>query len=358
MAKKEEEWEIALRVTGDKIPSEFARELKFIGPMSRRTDYVVRTAPVVLEEMGDPPRYFKIGTVSLDVAADRDLEPFQKRVRGVDYLLHHLKPEAFNKLETLLLDNVRTAAQQGCQFICANELGYPWCSPLRKGYSQKSNAIQNELLQLSREYGCYIVGGTFHCSKTFHNLAMLFSPSVPRTQQGHAKNPRPHAKKTSAHSVGEIIRVPYNRDVRVYVTKYGRIAILICLDSYDPSLVIGLVRAKHLLKNRDDDIDIVFVPAYNPHPGSGNPAAQDLSYLLGNIVVHVNTQEFGGTHPTVYMCGEPVTGKRNFKKVTNELRVYTINVRRYKGKSDKLLSARSSFFRRVYGVQTSHRRAI
>lgn len=345
------EQQISQRVTEDKIGPVFSNELKFIGNVSTRCKYIRDTETVLLEEMNSKlPNNYKIGNISLDLKVD-DFEPVPRHSLGTEYILHTLTRSSFNRVANSLIKNVRKAVTEGCQFICVNELGYPACACGTSKEIQKADEIRSELLKLAKDEHCYIIAGTHHCVRTAHNYALLFAPSVAKSRGKRLSNPQLYAKQTCAQSTKEVIRIPNTSKIPVYVTQYGRIAILICLDTYDPSHVVSMVRAKHLLESRDDDIDIVFVPAFNPHPGSGNPAAKDLSYLIPSIVVHTNTQEYGGQ--SVYSCGEPVTKAR---RVSEELRIYTLNLALHKKKADALKRDRTNEFRRLFGLSSSSRR--
>jgi hypothetical protein len=154
-------------VTYDKIPSDVSRELSYISPVSDRTGSIVRMSAIEIEELDPrPPREFIIGAISLDIDKDRDLIPYETTIRGVDYVLHNLKPEAYERIETTLIESVKRALAKGCQYICVNELGYPWCSPRTAGFAVRSNTLKKEMLRLSKEHKSYIIAGTFHCTKT------------------------------------------------------------------------------------------------------------------------------------------------------------------------------------------------
>lgn len=344
------EYNIALNVARDKLPREMVKEFMLFHRMARRSDAITDTIPILLQEPDQRVKEIRIAAISLDIEKERDLEAYPRNdVFGVDYLLHCLKPKAYARLSRSLFRNIHAAVEEhGAHFVCAGELCYPWCSPAHPDFDSKHKAFQQKVLRLARRHQAYIVAGTHHCTETLHNLAVLFHPGPEPS-----RNPYRHAKKTSAHSIEEIIRIPYSRNLRIYKTKYARIGILICLDSYDPSLVMGLVRAKHIKPGSDHNLEVVFVPSFNPSPGTGVKACEDLSYLLANVVVLVNARGYGGDDFTVFKCGVRMKKPAEAKIINDELRLYTIDVNRLKRQSTDLIRDRSQTFNTIFGIRNS-----
>jgi len=349
----EEDYRLAQKITDDKIPKAIEKELALFGRIAKRCENLVSKKSIILQEPELSYNELRIATISLDIRKDRDLEPYPKLLKGVNYELHNLIPSAYDRISKTLLDNIEEAAKRNAHFICANELAYPWCNPNHRAYTARRVGLRKKLKNIANEKDTYILAGTYHCTKTYHNYGALFYPG----EYGD-RNPHLHAKKTSAHSIGEVIRIPYNRDIRFYRTKYGKIGILICLDSYDPSLVIGLVRAKQLLKASDHNIDIVFVPSFNPSIESAHEACQDLSYLLANIVVLVNTHKFGGRYFTVYNCGDIVDDNGDVDEINPNLKIYEINKMLLREKALDIEGARSTTFHAVFGTRKTIRRNL
>jgi len=324
--------------------------------IAARTEKIVQANSKTLEKSREDTDELVIASISLDIDETTDLDRYDEPVHGTDYILRNLKPGVFDRVVATVPTYIEAAREQGAQFVCINELGFPTCSPETDGFhlfQQRSNEFLERLVELSEKHGLYIIGGTYHCTKTFYNKAVLCHPG-----KLIKKNPLTHAKKTSAHSVGEVVRIPYDRSIRVYITRHCSVGILVCLDSFDQSLITGLVRARASKGSYHYSPDIVFVPSLNPAGSYAHQACEDLSNILANVVVLTNTQKYGGAHwKTVYVCGKPIEQKcvENVQGTDGTTRLFRINVNEYRTRSELLKINRTSLFYRTYGVRDFYR---
>ncbi len=318
-------------------------ELEYITRMIKRTDKIVRPSFIELSNDVSDTDSFKIATISLDIKKG-DIDTYTKVCHHVDYTLHNIKNSSYSKIKSTLLKKIEIACKEGVHFICVNELGYPMCRNMQ-GFKKENTKLQKELKQLANKYNTYIIPGTFHSPTTLHNLAYIFYPTV-----GGVAGPKIHAKKTSAFTVDEKIIVPYNRDIRFYKTLYGSIGLMICLDSYDPSLIVGLVRENDRSQFDKNGVDIIFVPSFNGDVERARTACEDLSFFLSNIVVLVNSKVYGGDSNTVFLCGKLI---KHYKSISQGVNIFKILKSNYEATKHSLVNERIQLFRTIFGITTA-----
>lgn len=329
-------------ISGEVTTLEQKRELSKFRRMIRRTDCIVQPTFVTLSNELEIPTEYVFATVSLDVKGEQDYEVEEHLTMGAEHRLYKMKSEHARSFAERLVSNLRVACEAGAHYVCANELGYVCCKDEAENLSLRQY-LSKEISSLANQYGAYIVPGTYHCSDTLLNLAPVYYPGA------NPDHPNVlHAKKTSAVALDEKVRVPYNRDVRFYKTQYGSIGIMICLDSYDPSLVVGLVHSDSEKRGFGPrGVDIIFVPSMNRDNPRAADACEDLSFFLSNIVVLSNAMRYGEYRSKAFMCGEPITGTA----IGNgEVLVYRIAAAEYKAKKQQLDSCRTSIFRTIFAI--------
>lgn len=158
-----------------------------------------------------------------------------------------------------------------------------------------------------------------------------------------------YAKKTSASRLEEHVRVPSAREVRAYSTTHLNLTPMICLDFYDASQVLSLIKWNHqedLVHEAPSQkrIDLVSVLSYgmNQH-GKTLEALAESSSLLGVPIVfcHSKASEvdctlcFGGDFPE---AAEQV----NFDGDAM-LKIYTIKSADYRDQIKQSRMARDPF---------------
>ena len=77
-------------------------------------------------------------------------------------------------------------------------------------------------------------------------------------------------KQNSARRQGEVIRTPDSRELFIYETDYGNVVVWICLDIYDPGLVLKFLSrtnrfsgSKEERRQKNREISLVLIPAYS-----------------------------------------------------------------------------------------------
>jgi hypothetical protein len=146
------------------------------------------------------------------------------------------------------------ARQQNCapHFVLLNELSHAF-----EGLSEQ----EDEWFRLAKEYKTYIVPGTYHSTDEFFGVAPIYGPRR-KTANVLKQNP--------ARRQGEIIRTPDSRELFTYVTDYANVVIWICLDVYDPGLVLKFLNLtnrfsgeKEERQQKKREISLVLIPAFS-----------------------------------------------------------------------------------------------
>jgi|SRR5947209_12469709 len=144
--------------------------------------------------------------------------------------------------------------KQGCppHFVLLNELSHAF---------ERPTAVGARWLNLAEKYETYIVPGTYHATDELFGVAPIYAP--------HRKTQNV-LKQNSARRQGEVIRTPDSRELFIYETDYGNVVVWICLDIYDPGLVLKFLSrtnrfsgSKEERRQKNREISLVLIPAYS-----------------------------------------------------------------------------------------------
>jgi hypothetical protein len=91
-----------------------------------------------------------------------------------------------------------------------------------------------------------------------------------------------YEKRIAAKGLGELLR-SVTRPLSYFGTSIARIAVLICVDAFDPGVSLAMFAGSQ----GADRIDMILVPSYNPSRRLVY-SCQQLSYLANCVVVYVN----------------------------------------------------------------------
>lgn len=281
------------------------KQIEYLSRLFMRADMVAGPTRKKLSNRIQYPDKFIIASISHTLRKS-DLIKWPKTSRHIQYTLYHQSSQVIKRIESEMYHSIRQACEFGAQYICANELSFPYWKD-HPDHINLRRRLHRNLLNCSRKNDVYIFPGSYHCKDTLLNLVPIYYP-----KNNPRNNPLYHAKRTSAQSLGERILIPYSRFIRYYETKYGIVALLICLDCLDPSMILGLIRAQYDAKHNElPKADIIFVPSFSNQEQVAE-AAMDLSYYLSNIVVLTNEASRGGTfYQNVFLCGNEIEGKEH-----------------------------------------------
>ncbi len=199
-------------------------------------------------------------------------------------------------------------------FICLNELAYPNVNVEDADISLTEKTEVNKALEelndyltkLATERRIHVIAGSYHDQKEFFNKCHIYHWGADQS----IANPYDHCKLTCAEASYEYIRTPHIRNIRQYKTPRGNFSVLICLDSYDASIVLGLI-AKNVEssmsaheKNMENFTNLVFVPSMNDNHDEAYNICQNLSFASKSIVVFTNCK-CKGKDSAVFVSGTP-----------------------------------------------------
>jgi hypothetical protein len=261
-----------------------------------------------------------------------------ERFDHFDLCLRHptIEPNTSNDWCQDMLANYRKAGQEGAEFICSNELGFPsfWSGrpPISgrdgsamhfsnnvKDFHRRKFDFELELQRIALNNSCVILPGTYHDPASFENVAPVILP--------YERNTIESRKYTSAHSVGESIKVARLRRIPVY--GYGSLvfSVLICSDAFDLNIFFRCM-IDRLGSDKYRNVDIFFVPSfYRSVRGKRNAmldACQQLSWATGSVVIFVNAWSDREICKAVFMCGEEVWRSREPR-----IEYYTIDWKKF-----------------------------
>ena len=215
-------------------------------------------------------------------------------------------------------------------FICLNELSFPNLDekqinqddPLRKSLKLLQGKLRRQLTRLAKDNQVYIIAGSYHDQKSYFNTAPIFHCH----QVDSIHNPYLHNKLVSAAALQEYILTPSLRKVTYYSTPYGNFSVLICLDSYDASIIFSLLsnnirRTDSKRGPTSDHIKIVFVPSLNPD-NQALAICENLSFAAATIVAFSNC----GPRRKKDRMAVFVAGKRWKPEPVPELKMYQDNL--------------------------------
>jgi hypothetical protein len=323
------------------VPPEWARDVELLRRLVDRSEKIIDSYPRVLGHE-DPPHEYRIATVSSDLRLDDLVANPKSAERGYKtYAVH--STEILQRLRDEFLSDLEQAVKAGAEIVCFNEMAFPCGNEV-----ESSKEFEQDVQQIVNDRKILLIAGTFHHPDTDHNLCPIFAPE-------HAAEY--HAKLTSAARIQEEVRTPAGRKMRYYRTSFGRAGVLICLDVYEPTLFLRLLRQSNHF-SREEDIDLVFVPAFSPHNSKILcDACKDLSYVTGAVVVYVNCAERDPRH-AVFVAGKQMPGQSSQadgyqrKSLPPRAVLHTVRIDTLRNLRNKMRDSYSPIMRFMMGDET------
>ena len=142
-----------------------------------------------------------------------------------------------------------------------------------------------EVADLAKLYGMYIIPGSFHDQETKRNISMVFGPEgILWEQEKHIPAIISTGEGNRFKEGIEVSNLP--RKTIICNTEYGRIAIAICRDFLDMDLRVEM-------KNFEPPIDIILNPAFTPVTADFKAAHFDARRSIYAYSFFANIGEFG-----------------------------------------------------------------
>ena len=189
---------------------------------SKIDDFPDTFAPGIRFQMAPPihatcpkSRIVRIALVPMSI----NLTKFKtKKKSGTDYEILYISKELSGDIAKQMVDSAGKAAIAGANLIVFSELSFPIL---------EKESLEKEMFAICKKYNCFIVAGSYH--ETYKkdyakNKCLIFTP-VRNKPLIQIKLSRGYFKKEK-----EKINVPDDRIINIINTKFGKLAIIICVD--------------------------------------------------------------------------------------------------------------------------------
>lgn len=229
----------------------------------------------------------------------------------------------FEWCRQLYRDGLERARRDKADAVCFAEMAFPHPAHHIDEWPAHITFVQ-ELQDFANDNDMVIIAGSYHDLQTQTNECAIFLP-LRKNSRGKVsvtdsnQSPRYYTKRVPAQLAGEIVRRPPKTGFPHYESKFGNFAVLICFDSFDPTLFLRFLAWHHSgLDSRQGRIEaemkVIFVPSYSDNSKGWNPAL-DLSYATRSVVVYVDGP-YENTKAAVAVCGSTIkaSGKHGFKE--------------------------------------------
>jgi hypothetical protein len=187
--------------------------------------------------------------------------------------------------------------RQAPHFVLLNELSHAF---------EDSARLQSRWAELARHYRTYVVPGTFHCTTEYVSVAPIHCPNPDRSTFA--------LKLNAAAKQNEKIRTPDARQLYIFETDFGNVVLWICLDMYDPGLVLKFLNVTHRFSARggerakpNREVSLVLVPAYSADSQENIGACvRSISRFSKTAMVCANAMYPSRQESYGFGCGEPL----------------------------------------------------
>ncbi|MFX1477053.1 MAG: carbon-nitrogen hydrolase family protein [Promethearchaeota archaeon] len=217
-------------------------------------------------------REVRVAIAQIGVSETGDIieEFYEEKTSG----LLGLRDEKFKTVLSTVKKMIETAYENDVNILVFPEMA------IDLNYGQFLEDISN----LAKKYGLYIIPGSFHNLETNQNVCMVIGPEgIVWEQEKHI----PAIIHFEGKKFEEAIKVNvFPRQTVICNTEFGRIAIIICRDFLDMDLRVEL-------KNFEPPIDLVFNPAFTPVTADFKAAHFDARRSIYAYCFFVNVAEFG-----------------------------------------------------------------
>lgn len=260
---------------------------------------------------------------------------------------------------TEFLSHVHRAIEDGADAICFAELAYPHPGCVIDEYPAHV-AFETELQRLADEHDILIIAGSYHCLARQTNECVIFLKQD-RNKDGEIDplkeptSPREYTKRSPALKMGEVVRRPIGTAYPFYRATFGAFSVLICLDSFDPTLFLRYMywHAAAAINGNDkrevqpERVDVIFVPSYSENK-HGFSIAKDLSYVSQAIVVYVDAT-IHKLCSAIAVCGRKLENHADHNQLTQhgEYCLRELNFKSFRDDQRELIEnqEKSAFFR-------------
>jgi hypothetical protein len=194
------------------------------------------------------------------------------------------------KLFRWFKNTAQESIKEGANIIVYSEYSYPTI------YDAEMKKFFVEFCEKNK---CYVIAGSYveydDLKNKGFNRCLIFTP-----HNGSIVTQNKNSRGAFSGE-NENIKTPLDKEVRLINTKYGTIAVALCIDAQDQNLIKNISVA-----NRSDNlykpIDIIVVPSYTDEPNTIYSNCETLSITTRTCVVYVCDSTFGH-HSALFING-------------------------------------------------------
>ena len=228
------------------------------------------------------------------------------------------------KLLRWFKSTARESIKEGANIIVYSEYSYPAL------YDEEMREFFIEFCERNK---CYVVAGSYveynDPKNRGYNRCVIFTP-----HQGNIIKQNKNSRGAFSGE-SEKIKTPSDKEVLLINTKYGTIAIAMCIDVQDQNLSRNISVA-----NRTDKlfkpVDIIVVPSYTDEPNTIFSNCQTLSLFTRTCVVYVCDSTFG-QNSAIFINGKKITESIRKIKKPNTPIIYLAKLDLFKLRSERLI---------------------
>ena len=267
----------------------------------------------------------------------RHCKVFNDDYSTVGYSLKSIRDNIFDCFERIV-DEINS--KYTVHFVLFNELAVSF----KDMESIEKNDLEKVLLgklaakmYKNQKIKFFLLPGTFHCPRSFQNVAPIISPfdqPVPINQTWGFQNHVVKQNRACKGGLEEKIKTSDNRELIIFRTPYGTFTEWICLDMYDPSLVLKLLRRNYRHSSSEGEhslIDLLFVPSFNPDSKDRlKEAAEEISehcrltMILSNHYASASRAKRGWTDSFCFAFGTRIRAKKVIRHEDYIIKVFGI----------------------------------
>jgi tetratricopeptide (TPR) repeat protein/predicted amidohydrolase len=237
-----------------------------------RKKYILVHLDLLRDSVKTERSTFRVGIAQIGLSQNGDIlsELYEEMHEG----LFRIREDKVEGIRNKTRRMMETAHAEGVDLLLFPELA------IDLNYSE----LLGEVTNLAKEYGMYVVPGSYHVDETKQNISRVLGPDgVLWEQEKHI----PATIHFEGKRIDEGIETGVHpRKTIVCSTEFGRIAIAICRDFLDMDLRVEL-------KNSEPPVDIVLNPAFTPVTADFRAAHFDARRSIYAYCFFANVAEFG-----------------------------------------------------------------
>jgi predicted amidohydrolase len=198
-------------------------------------------------------------------------------------------------------DVINSALKADADIICFGEFDYPAIDDrnhLTRAASLSELTAHRAWIKkrmIEHDRPVFLFAGSSHCWTKTHascaNIGRIFIADRQSDDTALTVRFQRYEKRVAAKTLGEGLAQVPTPVLPYFGTSIGKIGVLICVDAFDPAIVMSVFANSS--DSNFDRIGIILVPSYNPSRKLVR-SCQHLSYLANCAVVYVNA--FANAH--------------------------------------------------------------